>query len=280
MQIGRSQLSPEEREYCVEARECLYCGKLGHRIASCPVSPKDPATLNNRVFAAPVKLIASSNHNEAFSFFTFPSPDTLLILGFPWLQKHTPHTDWARKKIASCSSFCLANCPPGLSFVPNAARGAVIHWAYAAQFLCHPNVSRTITLLRRHFWWRLLHKDVKEYVSTCSTFACKKSSTKHPSGLLHPLTTPHQPWSHITLDFVTGLPSSSGKSVILTIADRFSKAAHFIALEKLPTTSETAQNLVDNVFRLHGIPLETLWPGTPVHLTSMEDFLSCPRCQS
>lgn len=127
MQIGRSQLSPEEREYCVEARECLYCGKLGHRIASCPVSPKDPATLNNRVFAAPVKLIASSNHNEAFSFFTFPSPDTLLILGFPWLQKHTPHTDWARKKIASCSSFCLANCPPGLSFVPNAARGAVIH---------------------------------------------------------------------------------------------------------------------------------------------------------
>lgn len=143
----------------------------GHRIASCPVRPKDPAALKNQVFAAPVKLIASSNHNEAISFFTFPSPDTLLILGFPWLQKHSPHTDWARKEIASCSSFCLANCPPGLCFVPNAARGAVIHWAYAAQFLCHPSVSRTITLLRCHFWWRLLNKDVKEYVSACSTFA-------------------------------------------------------------------------------------------------------------
>lgn len=105
MQIGRSQLSPEEREYCFQARECLYCGKLGHRIASCPVSPKDPAALNNQVFAAPVKLIAPSNHNEAISFFTFPSPDTLLILEFPWLQKHSPHTDWARKKmqfILSC----------------------------------------------------------------------------------------------------------------------------------------------------------------------------------
>lgn len=146
MQIGRS---PEEREHRFQARECLYCGKLGHRIASCPVRPKDPAALNNEVFAAPVKLIASSNDNEAISFFTFPSPDTLLIFGFPWLQKHNTHTDWTRKKIASCSSFCLANCPPGLCFVPNTARGAVIHWA--ARFLCHPGVSRTITLLRRHF---------------------------------------------------------------------------------------------------------------------------------
>lgn len=53
-----------------------------------------------------------------------------------------------------------------------------------------------------------------------------------------------------------GLPNSSGKMVILTIVDRFSKAAHFVALEKLPAVSEISKCLVEHVFRLHGIPTE------------------------
>lgn len=90
-------------------------------------------------------------------------------------------------------------------------------------------------------------------MTACPACSCNKSSTKHPSGLLHPLATPHRPWSHIAVDFVTGLPASSGKSVILTIIDRFSKSAHFVALEKFPTALEMTQLLIDHVFRLHGI---------------------------
>lgn len=50
-------------------------------------------------------------------------------------------------------------------------------------------------------------------------------------------------------------PTVYGKTVILTITDRFSKAAHFIALHKLPSDSE-ATKIVNHVFRLHGIPTE------------------------
>lgn len=42
--------------------------------------------------------------------------------------------------------------------------------------------------------------------------------------------------------------------VILTIVDRFSKAIHLVALSKLPSASETADLLIQHVFRLHGIP--------------------------
>uniref|UniRef100_A0A3P8R7J1 Gypsy retrotransposon integrase-like protein 1 n=1 Tax=Astatotilapia calliptera TaxID=8154 RepID=A0A3P8R7J1_ASTCA len=146
--------------------------------------------------------------------------------------------------------------PPGRRFVPAAARGAVIHWIHTARFACHPGVSRTARLLSRHFWWKSLLRDVRDYVSACAVCARNKPSTKHPMGQLHPLTTPHRPWSHISLDFVTGLPTSSGKCVILTVVDRFSKAAHFVPLAKLPSAAETAQALVTEVFRLHGIPLD------------------------
>lgn len=52
------------------------------------------------------------------------------------------------------------------------------------------------------------------------------------------------------MDFIDGLPSSFGKTVILVIVDRFSKAA----LKHPYTASSVAQVFLDNFFRLHGFP--------------------------
>lgn len=43
MQVGRARLSPTERQRRLNAGECLYCGKSGHFITSCPIRPKDLA---------------------------------------------------------------------------------------------------------------------------------------------------------------------------------------------------------------------------------------------
>lgn len=58
---------------------------------------------------------------------------------------------------------------------------------------------------------------------------------------------------HIALDFVMGFPTSKGNIVILTVVDCFSKAANLLVLPKLPTALETANLLVDHIFRLHDI---------------------------
>lgn len=47
---------------------------------------------------------------------------------------------------------------------------------------------------------------------------------------------------------------SQGHTVVLTVVDCFSKAAHFIPLNKLPSSKETADALVHQVFCLHGTP--------------------------
>uniref|UniRef100_A0A3Q3GAF8 Integrase catalytic domain-containing protein n=1 Tax=Labrus bergylta TaxID=56723 RepID=A0A3Q3GAF8_9LABR len=67
---------------------------------------------------------------------------------------------------------------------------------------------------------------------------------------------PHRPWSHVALDFISGLPTSKGFTVILVVVDRFSKGAHFIPLSKLPSALETARLVVQHVFCHHGLPLD------------------------
>ena len=112
-------------------------------------------------------------------------------------------------------------------------------WGHSSQFACHPGISRTGQFIRHRFWWPTLEDDVREFVAACEVSA---------------RSIPGRPWSHIALDFVTGLPASQGNTTILTIVDRFSKMVHFAALPKLPSAAETADLLVSHVVRLHGIP--------------------------
>lgn len=147
-------------------------------------------------------------------------------------------------------------CPPEKLFVPAPVRSKVLHWGHDSLFSCHPGIQRTLSQVRRRFWWPSIEADVREYVAACSICARSKASHQPPVGQLHPLPIPHRPWSHIALDFVTGLPPSNGNTVIATIVDRFSKSAHFVALAKLPSARETADILVQHVFRIHGIPVD------------------------
>ena len=66
------------------------------------------------------------------------------------------------------------------------------------------------------------------------------------------------------MDFVEGLPKVSGKSVILTVLDRFSKYAHFIALGHPYTASSVARAFFDCIVRLHGFPTSIVSDGDPV----------------
>ena len=61
-------------------------------------------------------------------------------------------------------------------------------------------------------------------------------------------------WTHISMDFVEGLPKSQGKNVILVVVDRFTKYAHFLALSHPYNARDIVQIFMDQVFKLHGLP--------------------------
>lgn len=65
----------------------------------------------------------------------------------------------------------------------------------------------------------LFLEDVEEYVVACLVCDQSKSAHSLPAGLLCPLIVPGQPWSYITIDFITGISLSVGNNSILTIID-------------------------------------------------------------
>ena len=74
------------------------------------------------------------------------------------------------------------------------------------------------------------HALVQYWVWFYSTCQRNKTETLQPASLLQPLEVPSQIWADISMDFIEGLPKVGGKSIVLTMVDRFSKYAHFIAL--------------------------------------------------
>ncbi len=148
------------------------------------------------------------------------------------------------------------NAPPGRLFVPLSVRPSVLQWGHSSRLSCHPGVARTLAFLRRRFWWPEMRTDVQTFVSACPVCAQNKGSNRPPPGYLQPLPIPRRPWSHLSLDFVSGLPPSKGMTVVFTVVDRFSKFARYLPLPKLPTAKETAELLVSVVFTVHGLPLD------------------------
>jgi hypothetical protein len=94
---------------------------------------------------------------------------------------------------------------------------------------------------------------VQDLVRACSTCQRYKLEHLHPAGLL-PLPVPQGVWTDIALDFVEALPRVRGKSVILTVVDRFSKYCHFIPLSHPYSAKIVAQAFFADIVRLHGVP--------------------------
>jgi hypothetical protein len=116
----------------------------------------------------------------------------------------------------------------------------------------HEGIQKTLHRLRADFYIPRDRALVQDWVRACATYQRNKTETLQPTGLLQPLEVPSQVLADISMDFIEGLPKVNGKSVILTVVDRFSKYTHFIALSHPYTAASVARAFFDGVVRLHG----------------------------
>ena len=130
----------------------------------------------------------------------------------------------------------------------------ILRWYHTSPGGGHSGRDATIKRIKTIFNWRGLSEDVKNFVRTCNICQTAKYDTTAYPGLLQPLPIPEEVWVDISMDFITGLPRSNGKDVILVVVDRLSKYGHFLALSHPFTAVQVAQIYLDNVFKLHGWP--------------------------
>jgi hypothetical protein len=96
--------------------------------------------------------------------------------------------------------------------------------------------------------------DVAKLGATCTVCAQNKTPRQALAGLLQPLLVPHHSWSHISLDFIMGLPPSEGNTPDSGRPVFQGRPLH--SSPKLPSAKETTQLMVQHIFRIHGLPVD------------------------
>ena len=124
----------------------------------------------------------------------------------------------------------------------------------AAHDAGHEGIQKSLHRLRWDFHLPQARAALQQYIRACQVCQRNKTEQLHPAGLLQPLTVPSRVWEDISMDFIEALPKVGGKSVILTVVDRFSKYAHFIPLAHPYTAESVAKAFFSNIVRLHGFP--------------------------
>jgi hypothetical protein len=92
-----------------------------------------------------------------------------------------------------------------------------------------------------------LRQEVGKYIRSCTAYAIAKPPTKK-QGPYTPLSTPDRPWESISMDYMSGLPSTKrGNDCVFVVVDCFSKMAIMVVCKKSITAEATAKLFFERV---------------------------------
>lgn len=106
-------------------------------------------------------------------------------------------------------------------------KSALLHEFHTTPLAGHAGVKGTLVCLLSVFFWPNMRRNVEKLVAASLICQQTKYSTQAPTGLLQPLPISSLVSNEVTMDFIRGLLSSRGFTIILVVVDRLTKSAHF-----------------------------------------------------
>jgi hypothetical protein len=126
--------------------------------------------------------------------------------------------------------------------------------AHHSKLSIHPRSSKMYQELRPRYWWIDMKKKIAAYVAWCDTCCRVKALHMRPIGLLQPLSILDWKWDDISMDFITGLPTTPrGNDSIWVIVDHLTKSTHFLLVKMTFWPPQYAEKYIAKIVRLHGI---------------------------
>jgi hypothetical protein len=123
---------------------------------------------------------------------------------------------------------------------------------------CHSGIPATYHKMKQYFYWPGMKAAIQSFVKQCPVCHQAKPDRARYPGLLQPLPVLDTAWEVVSMDFVEGLPRSGHYNCILVVVDKLTKFAHFIPLCHPFTALTVAKEFLDNVYKLHGMPLSII----------------------
>ena len=121
----------------------------------------------------------------------------------------------------------------------------------------HPGELGTYNAVRQHYWWPGLRTFVKNYVhgcGICQQFKIDRSPSK-PAYVPTEGAKSTRPFANCSMDLITDLPMVEGYDSILVVVDQgLSKGVILLPCDKTLSSDDTAQLLLENLYKRFGLP--------------------------
>ena len=109
-----------------------------------------------------------------------------------------------------------------------------------------------------------MKRHIDDFVSKCPNCQQVKVEHQKPGGMTQEIDIPTWKGDVINMDFITRLPRTRKQhDSIWVIVDRITKSSCFLAVKTTNSVEDYAKHYINEIVRLHGIPLSTISDRDP-----------------
>ena len=223
---------------------CVWAHRAGKNNVADPISRRPGHN-------EPLSIYAMTRGTAAKSIVITPFQEEILA-GYdtdPWFkeEQNTKRLSYSQGVWMRGTQICVPN---HLSL-----KQKILYEMHGAPYSGHVGAGNTERNIATHHWWPNLRQEVIQYVKVCPVCQRNRKSTHTAYGELQSLPVPKDTWTSVSMDFITGLPTTErGNNSIMVVVDRMSKMVHLLPTTNPVTAIGVAQLYQDRVFALHGIP--------------------------
>ncbi|THH05425.1 hypothetical protein EW145_g4806 [Phellinidium pouzarii] len=133
----------------------------------------------------------------------------------------------------------------------------ILHLFHDLPSFSHPDIFKTTSLIRQHYWWPGLTIFVKNFINGCAACQRMKINTHPTTPPLTPIPADPSalPFQSVSIDFITDLPLSNSFDSLMVIVDHdSSKGIILCPCNKTIDTLSMALLYHQNVYHCFGLP--------------------------